>query len=308
MDKPQSTPRVKDSDFSASGALPASQPPEFFTTNVEIEDERTADELTTARAHPHCPDCRCVLEDCRCGALPASPRQPALDDADLDDIRWAVNQAFANSPITRERLMPKLRAALIPVTQQENTCVSDTAGCDSGSTDGRSSADTDGRASSAAPSITPDAGALPTTAWRALLRFGRHEASCSAWRSLDSDEETCNCGFADALRAALIPVPREPELREALRLAKEATNGWACHAKRQIEHDEIARLHREIADLEAAGRFSLPQQEKPFRNFASCQCPAKRGEDCWLTESECKSRTEPPLTPEDMATSPKDPE
>lgn len=37
----------------------------------------------------------------------------------------------------------------------------------------------------------------------------------------------------------------------AVRLAKEATNGWACYAKRQIEHDEIARLHREIANLES---------------------------------------------------------
>lgn len=36
----------------------------------------------------------------------------------------------------------------------------------------------------------------------------------------------------------------------AMHLAKEATNGWACYAKRPIEHDEIARLHREIAELE----------------------------------------------------------
>lgn len=36
-----------------------------------------------------------------------------------------------------------------------------------------------------------------------------------------------------------------------LRLAKEATNGWACHAKRKIELDEIARLHREISKAEA---------------------------------------------------------
>lgn len=36
----------------------------------------------------------------------------------------------------------------------------------------------------------------------------------------------------------------------AIRLAKEATNGWACYAKREIEHNEISRLHRAIADLE----------------------------------------------------------
>ena len=32
-------------------------------------------------------------------------------------------------------------------------------------------------------------------------------------------------------------------------LAKEATNGWACYAKRKIEHDDIARIHREIDAL-----------------------------------------------------------
>ena len=35
-------------------------------------------------------------------------------------------------------------------------------------------------------------------------------------------------------------------LDAALRLAREATNGWACYAKRKIELDEIARLHREL--------------------------------------------------------------
>lgn len=32
-------------------------------------------------------------------------------------------------------------------------------------------------------------------------------------------------------------------LKQALTLATEATNGWACYAKRRAEHDEIARLH-----------------------------------------------------------------
>lgn len=36
------------------------------------------------------------------------------------------------------------------------------------------------------------------------------------------------------------------EVARMKRLAKEATNGWACHATRKREHDEIARLHREI--------------------------------------------------------------
>ena len=43
----------------------------------------------------------------------------------------------------------------------------------------------------------------------------------------------------------------------ALRLAKEATNGWACYAKRESEHKEIARLHREIAAMEEG---NLPQE------------------------------------------------
>lgn len=35
--------------------------------------------------------------------------------------------------------------------------------------------------------------------------------------------------------------------RETLRrLAKEATNGWACYARTNREHDDIARLHKEI--------------------------------------------------------------
>jgi hypothetical protein len=50
------------------------------------------------------------------------------------------------------------------------------------------------------------------------------------------------------LRAAMSAVIAQRD--ELLRLAKEATNGWACYAKRQIEHDEIARLHAAIARVE----------------------------------------------------------
>lgn len=35
-----------------------------------------------------------------------------------------------------------------------------------------------------------------------------------------------------------------------IQIAKEATNGWACYAKRVIELDEIARLHAAIAKAE----------------------------------------------------------
>ncbi len=52
-------------------------------------------------------------------------------------------------------------------------------------------------------------------------------------------------------------------LEAALLLAKEATNGWACYAKRKIEHDEIARLHRDIAALSQA-----PEQKDRLRELA----------------------------------------
>lgn len=39
-------------------------------------------------------------------------------------------------------------------------------------------------------------------------------------------------------------------LERALRIAKEATNGWACYAKRKREHDDIGRLHRLIVECE----------------------------------------------------------
>lgn len=54
-------------------------------------------------------------------------------------------------------------------------------------------------------------------------------------------------------------LPLTPDLRTALRIAKEATNGWACYAKRKMEHVEIARLHREIAQLSSP---SLTPSEK----------------------------------------------
>ncbi len=53
----------------------------------------------------------------------------------------------------------------------------------------------------------------------------------------------CNC-------AAQVVVT-DP-LTEALTLARRATNGWACYAKREIEHREITSLHQEISKLEAA--------------------------------------------------------
>lgn len=57
----------------------------------------------------------------------------------------------------------------------------------------------------------------------------------------------------------------EAALVTALRLAKEATNGWACYAKRKIELDEIARLHGEIDALSRAGLLAAsPQEAEPL--------------------------------------------
>jgi flagellin-like hook-associated protein FlgL len=41
------------------------------------------------------------------------------------------------------------------------------------------------------------------------------------------------------------------EIARMKRLALEATNGWACRATREIELDEISRLHQEISSLPA---------------------------------------------------------
>jgi hypothetical protein len=38
----------------------------------------------------------------------------------------------------------------------------------------------------------------------------------------------------------------DARLQEALSLAKQATNGWACYATREIEHKGISRLHAAI--------------------------------------------------------------
>ncbi len=58
-------------------------------------------------------------------------------------------------------------------------------------------------------------------------------------------------------------------LLRALRLAKEATNGWACYAKRQAEHDNIAHLHREIAELEQDATKERDVQDHPCAHTGS---------------------------------------
>lgn len=63
-----------------------------------------------------------------------------------------------------------------------------------------------------------------------------------------------DCKFVrdlDRVLAALACEGEESDLDAALKLAKEATNGWGCYAKRDIEHREIARLHTAIDILSA---------------------------------------------------------
>ena len=67
------------------------------------------------------------------------------------------------------------------------------------------------------------------------------------------------------------PDPRR-SANELLRLAKEATNGWACYAKRKIEHDEIARLRYDIANIEALVRSSLSACEPAKSCALGCAC------------------------------------
>lgn len=66
----------------------------------------------------------------------------------------------------------------------------------------------------------------------------------------------CQAIYAKAQPAEAAPEPT-PAGREtldaALRLAAEATYGWARYAKRDIEHREIARLHHAIAALRDGG-------------------------------------------------------
>ena len=94
--------------------------------------------------------------------------------------------------------------------------------------------------------------------WRLITDGAKHDPRCpfnetdvgprQAWPCL-----RCQMQAAEA---------REAALREALtttkRLAREATNGWACYAKRKIEHDDISRIHRALDHIEAPLTRSQP--------------------------------------------------
>ena len=63
-------------------------------------------------------------------------------------------------------------------------------------------------------------------------------------------------------------VDRDP-IEQAIKLAREATNGWACFAKRESEHREIARIHKSLDELDALtagtdGSDALAAAERAF--------------------------------------------
>lgn len=68
----------------------------------------------------------------------------------------------------------------------------------------------------------------------------------------------------DRLKAQKDRIEREQRaatLAPALSIARRAVNGWACYAKRDIEHNEITALHREISELGAGATCSTPALE-----------------------------------------------
>lgn len=74
-------------------------------------------------------------------------------------------------------------------------------------------------------------------------------------------DDVCAAAKADHLPGALAKIaalqsPPAPSatVAEAIRLAKMATNGWACFARTAIEHDAVTKLHQDIDALLAAVR------------------------------------------------------
>lgn len=82
-----------------------------------------------------------------------------------------------------------------------------------------------------------------------LRRGGRQEEEEQKHEEVSRvDQSTCAPTTGTTAEIATSDVPSL--LRRTIRLAKEATNGWAVYAKRKAEHDNIAHLHREIAAIE----------------------------------------------------------
>jgi hypothetical protein len=52
----------------------------------------------------------------------------------------------------------------------------------------------------------------------------------------------------------------QDQLAAAVKLAREAANGWACYAKRRREHEEITRIHRALDEIELAAPSPMSDQ------------------------------------------------
>jgi len=66
-----------------------------------------------------------------------------------------------------------------------------------------------------------------------------HDAQC--------ESELTSHGYTACLCSERKNESLTAERDQLLTALCEATNGWACYAKRKIEHDEITRLHGVIA-------------------------------------------------------------
>jgi hypothetical protein len=67
-------------------------------------------------------------------------------------------------------------------------------------------------------------------------------------RTVGVTHYACEVQLTDSWRADLDAVTKQRD--DLLRIAQEATNGWACWARTKKEHDEIARLHGAIGSVQ----------------------------------------------------------
>ena len=78
------------------------------------------------------------------------------------------------------------------------------------------------------------------------LEPDNYTLSAMAMRNLIEDAERWQA-FAEAETARADAA--EARADAAKWIAKQAINGWACFAKREDEHEDISRLHRELAQI-----------------------------------------------------------
>ena len=80
-------------------------------------------------------------------------------------------------------------------------------------------------------------------------------------RTVGVTHYACEVQLTDSWRGDLDAITKQ---RDALlKLATEATNGWACFARTRNEHDEIARLHHAIATAVKSETATSPATSAP---------------------------------------------